>query len=291
MTTTAVIGANGQLGSDLVAAMSKAEHKVVELTHDIFDVTDAVRVYDALNSIRPDFVVNTAAMHNVEACEADPAQAFMVNGIGARNVAQACQKLNAYLVHISTDYVFSGEKNTPYVETDVAHPLNVYGNTKLSGENFVLAESPFGAVIRVSGVYGQHPCRAKKGINFVQLMIKLSAERDEVRVVDDEILTPTFAEDISMQILKMTEARPAGLFHATAQGACSWYEFAARIFERFGRSHKLYKARPGEFPAKVRRPCYSVLDNAALRSRGLDIMPPWQECLDRYLAQITRTQE
>jgi dTDP-4-dehydrorhamnose reductase len=222
----------------------------------------------------------------VEACEAEPARCFAVNGIGARNLAITCRDLGAHLVHFSTDYVFDGEKRAPYLETDMPMPLNVYGNTKLAGEHFVRTEYPGAAVVRVSGVYGVNPCRAKSGMNFIRLMLKLAAERDEIRVVDDEILSPTFTEDISAQCLLITGQRVSGMLHATSQGECSWYEFASRIFDRINARQKLQKARPGEFQAKVRRPAYSVLDNENLRLMGLDIMPPWEDALDRYLARL-----
>ncbi|MBL8330634.1 MAG: dTDP-4-dehydrorhamnose reductase [Rubrivivax sp.] len=283
----AILGANGQLGSDIAAAYTQAGHEVLPLTHETIEVADLASVRAALEGARPDAVINTSAMHNVEACEADPAKSFAVNGIGARNLAVVTRELGSYLIHFSTDYVVDGLKGEPYVETDLARPLNVYGNTKLAGEHFVLAENPErGAVVRISGVYGMNPCRAKGGMNFIRLMLKLAKERDEIRVVDDEVLTPTFTEDIARQTLELTGVRPAGLFHATSQGACSWHAFASRIFDRVGMGHKLHKARPGEFPAKVKRPSYSVLDNAALRTLGIDVMPSWQDAQDRYLNRL-----
>jgi dTDP-4-dehydrorhamnose reductase len=230
--------------------------------------------------------VNTAAMHNVDACEREPAKAFAVNGIGARNLAILSNKLDFVLLHISTDYVFDGTKRTPYIETDCPRPLNVYGNTKLAGEYFVhtLARKHF--VLRVSGLYGTNPCRAKGGSNFVNLMLKLSKERDEVRVVDDEVLTPTFTEDIAKQLVSMREMKEYGLYHATAQGSCSWYRFAAKIFELSGVKIKLSVAGPNEFPMKVPRPKYSVLENSRLKALNLDVMPAWEDGLRRYLQKI-----
>ena len=154
-----------------------------------------------------DVVVNTAAMHQVEKCEADPARAFAVNALGARHLALAANALDARLVHISTDYVFDGAKAAPYLESDCPLPLNVYGNSKLAGELFVrsLAEKHY--VLRVSGLYGQNPCLEKGGLNFVDLMLKLSRERKEVRVVDDEVLTPTSTREVARQLLLMLQGR------------------------------------------------------------------------------------
>jgi dTDP-4-dehydrorhamnose reductase len=282
----AIVGANGQLGVDVSVAFEEAGHEVVRLDHSQIEIADADSVTTMMDAFKPDAVINTAAMHNVEQCEKDPVKAFTINGLGAQNLARACSREGAYFLHVSTDYVFDGGKKAPYVETDTPRPLNVYGNTKLSGEYFATTECADGAVLRVSGVYGKNPCRAKSGLNFVNLMLKLASERSEIRVVDDEILTPSSAADIARQVLVLTEQRAPGLFHGTAQGECSWFRFAQDIFALSGVQVTLNPARPGEFPAKVPRPSYSVLDNAALRAIGLDVMPPWQDGLRRYLAEI-----
>lgn len=279
----AVIGANGQLGIDVCKEFYDGNHEVIELNHDNFDITDFVTAEKILQDKKPDFVVNTAAMHHVESCEENPAQAFAVNGIGARTLAKLSNTLNFTLFHISTDYVFDGKKSTPYVESDYPIPLNVYGNTKLSGELFIrtIAEKYF--ILRVSGLYGHHLCRAKGGLNFVSLMLKLAKERDEIRVVDDEFVSPTFTVDVAKQINHLTNSKQYGLYHATSQGSCSWYQFAAKIFELTGSEIKLTPAKPGEFPTKVPRPNYSVLENAALQEIKLDIIPHWENGLKRYL--------
>jgi dTDP-4-dehydrorhamnose reductase len=281
----AVLGANGQLGRDVAAAFAGQGHAVTSLSHDQVEVSSLESVRSALESLGPNLVVNTAAYHHVEKCEADPALAFAVNGIGARNVAQVTDSLHAPLIHISTDYVFDGAKRTPYTEEDAAHPLNVYGNTKLSGEHFVRSINPRHFVVRVSAIYGENPCRAKGGLNFVELMLKLSREREELRVVDDEFVSPTPTAEIAQQLLQLAGSQHYGLYHATTEGSCSWYEFAAAIFELTGTKVRLERARPGEFPAKVPRPKYSVLENAALKSRGLNLFKHWQDGLARYLAK------
>jgi dTDP-4-dehydrorhamnose reductase len=283
-----VVGANGQLGVDACAALEDAGHQVVPLTHSEVEIADEASVSAVLGSVRAAAVVNTAAAHNVEQCEKDPARAFAVNALGVRNLARACDESGAYLLQISTDYVFDGGKGKPYLETDAALPLNVYGNSKLAGEHFVRSSCREGAVLRVSGVYGANPCRAKGGMNFVRLMLKLAQERPEIRVVDDEILTPTYTYDIARQVAILVENRACGLFHGTAQGACSWFEFAEKIFAKTGTRANLQKALPGEFASKVARPSYSVLENAGLRAFGIDVMPTWQDGLERYLAEMAR---
>ncbi|HEY6900066.1 MAG TPA: NAD(P)-dependent oxidoreductase, partial [Puia sp.] len=185
----AVIGANGQLGSDLIRTFSQL-HETVSLNHTDIEITDIDKVKSTLSAIKPDLVLNTAAYHNVPVCEQQPDTAFAINGKGALNLARVCSDLDAQLVHYSTDYVFDGSKNQPYAETDRCNPLNVYGITKLSGEHMVLNYASRPVVIRVSGIYGTVPCRAKGG-NFITTMKKLAKEKPEVRVVNDEILTPT----------------------------------------------------------------------------------------------------
>src|SRR5262249_46139294 len=280
-----VLGANGQLGKDAVAAFGAEGSAVTGLTHEQVEVASLDSVRSALDAIGPELVVNTAAFHHVEKCEADPARAFAVNASGARNVAQVTDALRARLIHISTDYVFDGLKGAPYDESDLAMPLNVYGNTKLSGEYFVRSLNPHHYVVRVSAIYGESPCRAKGGLNFVELMLKLANERPELRVVDNEFVTPTPTVQVARQLVELSRSSHYGLYHATAEGACSWFEFAAAIFELTGTKVRLERARPGEFPAKVPRPKYSVLENKALKEKSLNLFTDWQDGLSQYLAK------
>ena len=279
----AVIGANGQLGSDICEVFKTQSQSVAELKHNQIDIVNFELSRQALGDVQPDLVVNTAAMHNVEKCENEPAKAFAVNGIGVRNLAVLSNELNFTLLHFSTDAVVDGSQKTPYIETEPPLPVHVYGNTKLSGEYFVRTISQKYFIVRTSGLYGKHPCRAKGGDNFVTFMLRLAKERDEVRVVDDEILTPTYTYDLAEQIAKLSQCTNYGLYHVTAQGCCSWYQFAAKIFELAKVKVKLSIASPSEFPAKVPRPKYTVLENAALKSINIDSMPYWEDCLKKYL--------
>lgn len=278
-----VIGANGQLGSDVVKAFALAGDEVFSLTHTDIDLASMDSVGARMQGIRPDVVVNTAAMHHVENCEKDPALAFAVNGIGARNLAMAAKEVNATVIHVSTDYVFDGAKRSPYEEEDVPNPLNVYGNTKLAGEHFVRSMADKHFVVRTSAIYGKSPCRAKGGLNFIELMLKLARERGEVKVVDSEFVTPTSTVEIAKQIFALSRSDAYGLYHATAEGSCSWHEFAKEIFALTKTPVKLHIAGPNEFPAKVPRPKYSVLENNELKSRGLNVFRPWREGLREYL--------
>jgi len=279
-----VIGANGQLGSDICQSFELHGDRVLGLNHDDVEITDIESLRNVLKEIKSQVVISTAAMHHVGNCEDDPRKAFLVNGIGSRNLALVCRELQYPLIHISTDYVFDGKKKVPYIETDRPVPLNVYGNTKLSGECFIesIAEKFF--ILQVSGIYGKNPCRAK-GSNFVQTMLRLAREKDEIRVVDDEILTPTFTGDISNQIVELLNGEPEyGLYHVTAEGRCSWFEFAAEIFSMTGIDIALYPADPGEFAGNVLRPKHCVLENKHLKDQNLNVMSHWKEGLKKYLS-------
>jgi dTDP-4-dehydrorhamnose reductase len=279
----AVIGANGQLGSDLVAAFSANGDAVCELAHSGIEISDLHSVSQALEGIRPEVIVNTAAMHHVENCEREPEKAFAVNAIGPRNLAMVARDLGATLMHVSTDYVFDGSKGSPYIEEDNPLPLSAYGVTKLAGEHFVRATTPRHFVIRTSGLYGKSPCRAKGGLNFIELMLKLAKERGEVSVVDDEVVTPTSTAELAQQMVQLSHSSCYGLYHATAEGSCSWHEFAREIFAITDTPVRLKVAAPGAFPSKVARPKYSVLENRALKSHGLNSFKPWQDALHKYL--------
>jgi dTDP-4-dehydrorhamnose reductase len=285
----AVIGGNGQLGRDVATAFSAEGYSVTSLTHEDLEISSLESVRTSLGALRPEVVVNTAAFHNVDKCEAEPGLAFAINGIGARNLAQVTEETGATLLHVSTDYVFDGQKGAPYLEEDMPAPLNVYGNTKLSGEFFVRTINPRHFVVRTSAIYGENPCRAKGGLNFVELMLKLSKERKELRVVDDEFVTPTPTAQIAQQLVALSRSSDYGLYHATAEGSCSWYEFAAAIFDLTKTNIRLEPARPGEFPAKVSRPKYSVLENHALKSKSLNVFRHWKEGLETYLARRAQT--
>ncbi|MGA9882400.1 MAG: dTDP-4-dehydrorhamnose reductase [Candidatus Acidiferrales bacterium] len=279
----AVIGASGQLGHDAVSAFTAKGDEVCPLTHAEIELSDFGSVQAIMKKAQPELVINTAAMHHVENCEREPEKAFAINGIGAANLALAAREIGATVMHISTDYVFDGAKGEPYEESDSPMPLNVYGNTKLSGEYFVRSISDKHFVLRTSAIYGKHPCRAKGGLNFIELMLKLARERGAVRVVNNEFVSPTSTAEIAREMVELSRSDHYGLYHATAEGSCSWYEFAHAIFDLAKVDVKLEAARPNEFPAKVARPLYSVLENRALKCHGLNVFRPWQEGLREYL--------
>jgi dTDP-4-dehydrorhamnose reductase len=284
----AVVGANGQLGSDVTAAFANHGDEVVPLTHSDIELSNIDSVSTRLQELRPQVVVNTAAMHHVENCEREPEKAFTVNGMGSRNLALVARDIGSTLIHVSTDYVFDGAKGRPYEESDAPNPLNVYGNTKLAGEYFIRSTVEKHFVLRTSAIYGRSPCRAKGGLNFIELMLKLAKERGEVRVVDSEFITPTSTAEIARQMVTLSRSELYGLYHSTAEGSCSWYEFAKEIFALTGTAVSLQVAGPNEFPAKVPRPKYSVLENRGLKTHKLNIFQDWRCGVREYLSARAR---
>ncbi|HVZ47940.1 MAG TPA: dTDP-4-dehydrorhamnose reductase [Gemmatimonadaceae bacterium] len=283
----AVIGGNGQLGSDLIAAFGRRGYDARALTHAELRVENERSVADAIAAMTPAVVVNTAAFHVPAQCEAEPERAFAVNAVGARNVARAAEAAGAACVYVSTDYVFDGAKRAPYVEQDARNPLNVYGASKAVGEDLAMASAPGAIVARVSGLYGTVPCRAK-GTNFVMSMLRAARERPEVRVVTDEILTPTPSAVAADAIAELVEVRAAGTFHLTCEGECSWYEFARAIFDEAGLTTPLLPITSRDLPPAVARPAYSVLDNAAWRALGRPALPHWRAALGAFLGDFLR---
>jgi dTDP-4-dehydrorhamnose reductase len=227
-------------------------------------------------------VINTAAYHNLAECENNPDISFQVNAIGALNLAKTATDIGSVLVQYSTDYVFDGEKKEPYLEEDMTNPLNIYAMTKFNGEILIKNYCDRYFVIRISGLYGKTVCRAK-GNNFITTMRKAAGERDVVKVVNDEILTPTSVFEIAKNTGRLIETEGFGLYHMTCEGNCSWFEFAGVIFKELGLTTPLISCTSDEFPSEIKRPSYSVLENHKLNSINLNHMAHWKEALIKYL--------
>ena len=281
---TVIIGCNGQLGSDLTRCFT---NNVIALTHADIEITDGTQVAALMRDIRPSVVINTAGFQQTDRCEARPATAYQVNAVGAVNLAKACEAEDALLVHFSTDYVFDGAKNRPYVETDPVNPLSVYGLSKAAGEAALATYCPRHYVVRTSGLYGRAPSRAK-GENFVTKIRRLARERGEVTVVSDEFTTPTWTFSLATQVQRLCkgDAVRYGVVHASSEGQCSWYEFTEEIFRLTGTKCRLNRASANASAPGARRPRYSVLDNQALKDAGADLMESWQESLAAYMKSI-----
>ena len=278
-----VIGANGQLGSDLLKALDGFE--VIGLEHRDIEISDLDSVEKAASRYKPGVIINTAAYVKVDDSEPNPDRAFLVNAIGARNIAVVSQKLGAKLVYTSTDYVFGDqEKPHPLREFDTPIPQNIYGESKLAGESFIQHLSFNYFIVRTSGLFGLSGASGKGG-NFVESVLKLGREKNELKVVNDQVFSPTYTKDLAKKIAKLMLTDYYGVFHITNSGACSWYELAKEVLDLAGLKTPLVPVTSKEHPQKARRPRYSVLDNYHLRLLGMDDMRPWQEALKEYMRE------
>lgn len=277
----AVIGSNGQLGTDLVRAFS-GRHEVIPLTHGDIEVSDPASCA-ILKKLNPDIVINTAAFHKTDQCEDEPLKAFQVNAIGARNVALACKEINATAVYISTDYVFDGKSKLPYVESDQPSPINAYGISKLAGELFT-RQNERHYVFRVASLFGSAGASGKGG-NFVEAMISKARKGEAINVIDDIRMSPTYTRDAAEAILKVLEKKiPCGIYHVANKGECSWYEFTRATFDNLGIRVDLKPVSASGFSSRARRPMYSALCTDLLSEYGIH-MPAWENALWRYLKE------
>jgi dTDP-4-dehydrorhamnose reductase len=251
------------------------------------DITDTVATSAAVADAAASVVVNTAAFHHLDRCEEDQSSAYAVNAIGARNVAAASHDSDATLIHISTDYVFDGAKGAPYDEDDLPGPLNVYGASKLAGEHLVRAVCPKSFVVRTSGLYGPRPCRAKGGLNFPSLMLKLARERGELTVVTDEVVGPTYTPDLARQLVALAATDGYGVVHVTGMGEVSWHAFATETLRLAGLSDvPVHEATSTTITKKVRRPPFSILAHRRLTQLDIAVMRPWREALAEYVGSL-----
>ena len=277
-----LIGAAGQLAQDLLPVLQKRGHAVTATRHEQLEICSAEAVCQTVAEVRPECIINTAAFHRVDDCEEQAEKAFAVNVLGVRNLAQAAEEAEAALAHFSTDYVFGGEKRTPYTESDLPRPLSIYAMSKLAGEFAARRYCSRHFVIRTCGLYGPGGSRSKGG-NFVETMLRLAGQGKTLRVVSDQIVTPTATADLAERLLPLIESQRYGLYHMSSAGECSWYEFAAEVFRLAGVSADLQPTDSKSFGAKARRPGYSVLDNCAMRAAGIAEFRPWKEALADYM--------
>ncbi len=276
----AVIGADGQLGSDLMKTLDRDD--VIPLFYPEFDITKPDKMRPVLDRLEANVVINTAAYHRVDECEDNAATSFQVNSVAVRDLALAARDLGFVLVHFSTDYVFDGRKGSPYIEEDPPHPLNVYGVSKLAGEFFVRSILERYFLIRTCGLYGEASSR-EKGYNFVDKIIALEKEGKPLRVVHDQWVTPTSSAELAQKTSELIRTSYYGLFHMTNEGQCTWYEFAREIFRLIGRDVRLEPVDSQTFKAKARRPRFSVLENRRAKLLGLTGFSSWTDALEVYL--------
>jgi len=271
-----VTGAGGMLGRAVVDAAARLGHDVCAAARADLDITDAAAVRRLVAEQCPKAVINCAAYTDVDGAESDRATALAINGDGAGNVATAAAEIGAQIVHVSTDYVFDGSKREPWLESDPVGPLGAYGDTKLAGERAVIAANPRHAIVRTAWLFGAG------GKNFVDTMLTLGAERDEVSVVTDQIGCPTWSVHLAGALVELAE-RPSetGIHHIAGAGSCSWNELALEVFDRAGIDCRVLPTTSDAFPRPAPRPAYSVLGSE--RSDPLSL-PAWQDGVAEYLA-------
>ncbi len=277
-----VFGGAGQLGVELVRVFSQAACSVLQLTRAEGDITDPAQVESRLAAFGPTLVINSAAYNMVDVAEKEPQAAFMVNGMAVRNMAVVCRQLDARLVHFSTDYVFDGAAGRPYTELDPVHPLGAYAVSKLAGELYAQAYLDTPLIIRTSGVFGPGGLNTPRG-NFIELMLRLAASRQPIRVVEDHVASPTFAPALAQRTLQLVAAGASGVFHVGGGTPVSWYDYAKTIFRLAGLNPELRATNEREYRTAARRPKYSALSNAKMEAAGLPPMPSLDQAVQQYL--------
>ncbi len=278
-----VIGANGQLGHCIKDAASKvADTEFLYEDRDTLDITDKTAVLAYFDKHQPNHCINAAAYTNVEKAESDQELAFAINAEGARNLAEACNKYEAVLWHISTDYVFDGSKKTPYVEADPVNPINVYGASKLAGELAVQESMIKYFVIRTSWLYSQY------GHNFYKSILKFAQERDSLTITTEQTGTPTNANDLASAVLEMIASGTTnyGVYHFSNQGAATWYDFACAIVKAHGLQERVHVGKTDYYPTFAKRPEYSVMDLKKISGELANPIPNWENSLNNLVKEL-----
>ncbi len=271
-----VTGAQGQLGYDLVNYFSP-HHEVTGIDINECDITNEVALRSCIEEIQPHYIIHPAAYTAVDTAEHEPERAYKVNCEAVGYIAQAARDIGATVIMYSTDYVFDGKKKTPYKETDKTNPINVYGKTKLEGEEKLRSILKEHFILRISWLCGHH------GNNFLKTMLRLAEEHKTIRVVADQVGTPTFTRAVTVQTAQLLNSEQYGVYHSTCHGSCTWYDFAQAIFKQAGKTGiTVTPVSTAEFPTPAARPQHSILENAALQKIGLDVMPDWKTALKDF---------
>jgi dTDP-4-dehydrorhamnose reductase len=278
--SVAILGATGQLGRDLVRTF--ADLHPISFERSV-DLTDAGSLEEALERHRPSLVINTAAFHQVDRCEADPERAFAVNAFGVDRLAALCAARGIVFAHISTDYVFDGTASEPYDERAIANPLNVYGSSKLEGERLVAGHDGPHYIFRTSGLFGRHQS-SSKGLTFIERMLRGAEAGTQLRVVDDIVFSPSFTGHVAPAIRRIVESGTFGLYHVTNRGFCSWYDLASEAVRQAGLSATI-EATNANRAQRPRRPLFSALAHGAIERAGIEDLPDWRAGVAAYLAE------
>ena len=285
MNKVLIFGSTGQLGSDLVDVLrNSGSFDVVPLTHEMADCTDADAVRRTVLQCRAQYVINSAAFVRVDDCEEHAAEAFAVNAIGALNIARACAEIDACCVYISTDYVFDGEKETPYVESDQTNPINVYGASKLAGEQLVRQAAQRWLIVRMASLFGKTGARGKGG-NFIETILAKARKGEALKVVDDIRMSPTYSRDAAEAMEYLLTVGTTGVVHAANGGSCTWYEFAETVLDLCGVNGEIAAVHSSASPMRARRPNNSALETERSIFDCRFSVRPWQAALGAYLRE------
>lgn len=280
----AVLGGTGQLGSDVVEILSQSpSYRLTPFSHEQLDVTDHAKVTEAL-APGFDVVVNCAAFTRVDDCEEQPGKALLVNAQGAFEVARACAQADSLCVYVSTDYVFSGDKRSSYVEEDPVGPVNMYGASKLAGEYLVKQVAKRWLILRIASVFGKRGSRGKSG-NFVETVLSKTYSGSPLRVVNDIWMSPTYTVDVAYVLDSLIQIGATGLYHASNSGRCTWFEFAREVTRLLSRDAEIDPIPSSSYLTKARRPRDSSLDNSHLKEVLCHSIRPWPEALKAYLVE------
>jgi len=294
----ALLGATGQLGHDIARVAERKDIELLPLGHEQVEITNLENVQEALAKFKPSTVINSAAFHQVDRCEENPAEALRVNGLGAFNVARATNALEATCVYVSTDYVFSGEKPPPkegqidahnsYTENDRPGPVNVYGASKLAGEHLTRVAQPNALIVRVASLFGVAGARGKGG-NFIEAILKKAKTDEQLQVVNDQFMTPTYTMDAADAILRLAETKTSGVVHVTNSGACTWYTFASKAIELTSIRASVKPIQSSLYPSKAKRPPNSALNNSLSTTFIGGPLRRWEDALQEYLNEKGHT--
>ncbi|UKS24976.1 dTDP-4-dehydrorhamnose reductase [Paenibacillus sp. HWE-109] len=274
-----VTGANGQLGQDVVKLLG-ANHEVHGYGRDQLDITNESQCMEVITALRPDVVIHSAAYTAVDLAETEVKQAYAVNADGTKNLVIAAESVGAKFCYISTDYVFDGTSVTPYKEDDLTNPQSVYGKSKRAGEQYIESLSSKYFIVRTSWVYGSY------GTNFVKTMLNQAKTRDSLKVVSDQLGSPTYTIDLALFLEQLVMTEKYGIYHASNSGSCSWYEFACAIFEESGLKVNVEPCTTEEFPRPAPRPRNSVMEHGTIRANGFEDLRPWREGLKAFLVEL-----
>ena len=273
-----LLGSSGQLGKEFEKFLSQNKSVVLySFSHNELDILNLDTLLNEFKDVKPDVVINCAAYTKVDKAEEEQDLAYRVNAIGSKNVSFAAFRVNAKIVYFSTDYVFDGNKGSPYIEFDKPNPLSIYGKSKLLGEKYTKEINPNHLILRISWLYGI------RGDNFVKTIIKLSRENKLLRVVDDQIGTPTYTLDVVKQTWELVEKDYVGLFHSSNEGAVSWFGFANEIVKKLNLNVDVVPIKTEEYKTKAIRPKYSVLDNYLLKLENLNMMENWEKAFKNFV--------